>query len=146
MKKHKDLVDLLRANGMRITAGRKLLLQYIIDNRTRQISLKEIHRYLSDRLAGVVPSSVYRNLDTMKKLDILQELTLPKLGKCFQYVFDKKVRHFFICKSCGKSHKGNDELFSRIECALKDLHGFSKANLSAVFYGYCSKCGKPTTA
>lgn len=131
---------------MRITPGRKLLLQYILDNHSRQVSLKEIHDFLEKRLPGVDRSVVYRNLETLKKLDILQELSLPKLGKCFQYVFDTKVHHFYICKACGKSNRGNNELFKKIEKALQEIHGFSKANLSIVFYGYCTKCAKKLDA
>ena len=79
-------------------------------------------------------------MDALQKLDIIQELNLPNIGKRYQYVLDRKVHHFYICKACGKANRGNEELFRKIENALKDVHGFSKANLSVVFYGYCSKC------
>lgn len=95
---------------------------------------------MTKRLAGIDRSSIYRNIETLKALDIIQELNLPQMGKRFQYVFDKRVHHFYICKACGKANRGNKELFGKIEGALKDIHGFSKANLSVVFYGYCAKC------
>ena len=142
MKKHKDLLAVLRSNSMRITPARRLLLQYILDNKNRQISISEIQDFLDKNLTGVDRSSVYRNLATFQELGIIQELNLPKVGKRFQYVLDRKVHHFYICKSCGKSNKGNEELFQKIESALKDVHGFAKANLSLVFYGVCSKCGQ----
>ena len=140
MKKHKDLLAVLRANSMRITPARRVLLQYILDNKNRHLSTLEIQDFLDKNLTGVDRSSVYRNLATFQELGIIQELNLPKIGKRFQYVLDKKVQHFYICKACGKSHRGNEELFQKIESALKDVHGFSKANLSVVFYGLCSKC------
>ena len=140
MKKHKDLIAVLRSNKMRITAARRVLLQFILDNKTRHLSFKEIQRFMNKRVQGIDRSSIYRNLETFKKLDILQELNFPKIGKRFQYVIGRKVHHFYICKACGKSNRGNIELFRKIESALKEIHGFSKANLSAIFYGYCSKC------
>ena len=142
MKKHKDLTHILKSNKMRITPARRLLLQFILDNQKKQLSLNDIQSFLDEKLAGVDRSSVYRNLETFKKLDIIQELNLPTVGKRFQYVFDRKVHHFYICKSCGKSNKGNEDLFRKIDAALKDIYGFSKANLSVVFYGYCSKCAE----
>lgn len=126
---------------MRITPARRLMLQYILDNKSRNLSLKEIQDSIQSKLPGVDRSSFYRNLETFQKLDIIQELQLPNVGKRYQYVLDRKVHHFYICKSCGKSNRGNEKLFKKIEAALKDIHGFSKANLSVVFYGYCSKCG-----
>jgi Fur family ferric uptake transcriptional regulator len=141
MKKHKDLLAVLRANKMRITPARRLLLQFILDNKGRQISMQEVQEFLDKQLEGVDRSSIYRNMDALQKLDIIQELNLPNIGKRFQYVLDRKVHHFYICKACGKANRGNEELFRKIEDTLKDVHGFSKANLSVVFYGYCSKCG-----
>jgi Fur family transcriptional regulator, ferric uptake regulator len=143
MKKHKDLLAVLKSNKMRITQARRLLLQFILDNKSRQIAPKEIQDFVESEMTGMDRSSVWRNLELFKKLDIIQELNLPNVGKRFQYILDKKVHHFYICKSCGKANRGNQELFAKIETALKDVHGFSKANLSLVFYGYCSRCGGP---
>jgi Fe2+ or Zn2+ uptake regulation protein len=55
-------------------------------------------------------------------------------------VLDRNVHHFYICKVCGKAKPGDRRLFERIEAALRDIHGFSKANLSAIFYGTCAQC------
>jgi Fur family ferric uptake transcriptional regulator len=141
MKKHKDLLEILRANKMRITPARRVLLQFILDHKGRQIPLKEFYAFMEKNLPGIDRSSVYRNLEALKMLEIVQELDL-KNGKVYQYLLDRKVNHFYICKSCGKSHKGNQDLFEKIEHALKDIHGFSKAKLSVVFYGFCTKCEK----
>jgi len=127
---------------MRITPARRALVQYLLDNKSVQIPLKDIQDFITTKVEGVNRSSIYRNLEVLKKLDIIQELNLPKKGKCFQYIFDKEVHHFYICKSCGKANRGNKQLFEKIENALKDVHGFSKANLSLVFYGLCEKCSK----
>jgi len=142
MKNHKDLLAILRTNKMRITPARRVILQFILDNYKRQISFQEIQGFLDKTLKGIDKSSIYRNLEAFQDLNIIQELTLPKLGKRFQYILDRKVHHFYICKACGKSQRGNDELFEKIEAALKEVHGFSKGNLSVVFYGLCSQCSK----
>jgi Fe2+ or Zn2+ uptake regulation protein len=142
MKKHKDLLAVLKSNEMRITPARRLMLQHILDNSSKQVSLKDIHDFMEKNMPGVDRSSIYRNLEAFKKLDIIQELNLPNVGKRFQYIFDRRVHDYFICKACGKLNRGNKEFFEKIEAALKAVHGFSKANLSAVFYGYCSACAK----
>jgi len=140
MKKHQDLLAVLRSNKMRITRARRLFLQYILDNKMRQISTQEIQNFLRNKKIRINRSSVYRNISALQRLHIIQELRLPKIGKVYQYVLDRKVHHYYICKACGKANRGNQELFGRIEAALKEVHGFSKANLSMVFYGSCAKC------
>ncbi len=140
MRKHRDLIAVLKSNEMRITPARRLLVQFILDNQSRQLSLKEIQAFMTQHMKGIDRSSIYRNIETLKSLDIIQELNLPRVGKRFQYVFDQKVHHYYICKSCGKANRGNQKLFDRIEGMLKSVSGFSQANLSVVFYGYCAKC------
>jgi Fur family ferric uptake transcriptional regulator len=97
---------------------------------------------MQESLPDVDRTTVYRNIEKFISLELIQELDLPRVGKVYQYTFGKKVHHYYICKTCGKSNKGNQELFNKIENALKDIHGFSKANLSVVFYGSCTKCSK----
>jgi Fur family ferric uptake transcriptional regulator len=140
MKKHRDLISVLKAKNLRLTPARRALVQYILDNKSRQILLQEIYDFLGITVQGVNRSSVYRNLELLKKLDVLQELNIPKKGKCYQYIFDKDVHHYYICKTCGKANRGNKELFSKIEKALREIRGFSKANLSMMFYGHCENC------
>ena len=136
MRKHRDLLEVLRANGMRITAGRRALLQFILDNRARSVRLREIH----DKVGGVDRTSIYRNLLAFERLGIVQGIKLPEHEKTYQYVLDRKIHHFYICKACGHARRGNRKLFDRIEIALRDTHGFTKANLSVVFYGTCAAC------
>jgi Fe2+ or Zn2+ uptake regulation protein len=141
MKRHRDLVALLRSHGMRITAGRRVLLQFILDNSAHRVTLAEIHAYLDRQRHRIDRASVYRNLQTLKKLEVIQELKLPGVGRCFQYVLDRKVHHFYICKVCGKAKSGDRALFESIDSVLRDIHGFAKSNLSIVFYGTCARCG-----
>jgi Fur family ferric uptake transcriptional regulator len=136
MRKHRDLLEVLRANGMRITAGRRELLQFILDNRSRRVRLREIHDHFGD----ADRTSIYRNLIAFERLGIVQAVKLPDHGKTYQYVLDRKIHHFYICKACGNARRGNRKLFERIEAALRDTHGFAKANLSVVFYGTCASC------
>src|SRR4051794_2712480 len=106
MKKHQDLLAVLRSNQMRITPVRSCLLQYILDNKSRHISVQEIQEFLEKNLKGVDRSSVYRNLEVLQGLDIIQELNLPYVGKRYQYILDRKIHHFYICKTCGKANRG----------------------------------------
>lgn len=142
MKKHKDLVVYIRSLGFRVTPSKNLLIQYFLDNHKRHITFKDLQKLLKAKLPEVDRTTLYRNIEKLIEIGLIQELVFPKIGKVYQYVFDKRVHHYYTCKSCGKANKGNKELFDKIETALKDIHGFSKAGLSVVFYGLCTKCAK----
>ncbi|MBC7457266.1 MAG: transcriptional repressor [Bdellovibrionaceae bacterium] len=140
MKKRTDLVAYLKSKGLRMTPLKELLIQFFIDNQTRHVSNKELQKYVIRHLPDVDRTSIYRNIEKLISIDLIQELDLPKNGKAFQFIFDSKIQHYYICKGCGQVKKGDQKLFSRIKKALKDIHDFSKAQLSVVFYGYCSNC------
>lgn len=140
MKKRKDLLAYLKLKGLRMTPLKELLIQFFLDNRKRQIPFKELQEHVAKNLPDVDRTSLYRNIEKFISLDLIQELNLPKTGKIYQFVFDRKVQHYFICKGCEQVKKGDEVLFKQIETSLKKIHGFMKANLSVVFYGYCSKC------
>ena len=140
MRKHKDLLAVLRHNRQRVTPARRILIQFFIDNHVRSLSLPEIQTHLQDRLPGINRSSIYRNLEMLKTLSIIQELRVARKGRRYQFVFERPVHHFIICKACGKVIKGKRDFFEQVERALENIHGFKKANLSVTFYGFCSRC------
>lgn len=140
VKKRKDLAAYLRSKGLRMTASKELLIQFFLDNQSRHILTKELQEHVARHLPDVDRTTIYRNIEKFIALDLIQELDLPKTGKAYQFIFDKKVHHYYICKECGDLKKGDKKLFDRIEKALKDIHDFSKAQLSVVFYGHCSEC------
>ena len=140
MKKRKDLVMYLKSKGLRMTPSKELLIQFFLDNQNRHIPFKELQEHAASYLPDIDRTTIYRNIEKFIELDLIQELDLPKKGKIYQFIFDKKVSHYYICKGCSQVKKGDEKLFGKIEKALKDIHDFSKANLSVVFYGRCSEC------
>jgi Fur family ferric uptake transcriptional regulator len=123
-----------------MTPSKQVLIQFFLDNRNRHIPFKQVQEHVMSTLPGVDRTTVYRNLEKFIQIGVIQELDLPIKGKVYQFIFEKKVHHYYICKACGKVNKGDEDLFAKIEKALRDIHDFSKANLSVVFYGLCSKC------
>jgi Fe2+ or Zn2+ uptake regulation protein len=141
MKKQKELLAYLKSKSLRMTPSKKLLIQFFLDNQNRRISAKELQEHVAQHLPKVDRTTIYRNIEKFIALEFIQELDLPNIGKSYQFVFDSKVHHYYTCKKCGKTKKGDEKLFAKIERALKEIHDFSKAQLSVVFYGHCADCG-----
>jgi Fur family transcriptional regulator, ferric uptake regulator len=146
VKKRKDLLAYLKSKGLRMTPSKELLIQFFLDNQNRHIPSKELQEHVICHLPEVDRTTIYRNIEKLIALDLIQELDLPRTGKAYQFIFDSKVRHYYICKGCGEVKKGDQKLFNHIEKALKEIHDFSKAQLSVVFYGYCSDCDAERSA
>lgn len=142
MKKRADLIAFLKSKRLRMTPLKELLIQFFLDNQNRHVSSGQLQKHVARHLPKANRTSIYRNIEKLIAIDLIQELDLPKSGKAYQFIFDSKVHHYYICKDCRQVKKGDQKLFSRIEKALKEIHDFSKAHLSVVFYGYCSDCAR----
>ena len=140
MKNRKDIVTYLKSKGLRMTPLKELLIQFFLDNQNRHVPGKELQEHVANYLPAADRTSIYRNIEKLILVDLIQELNLPKTGKAYQFVFDSTVHHYYICKGCGELKKGDQKLFRRVEKALKDIHDFLKAQLSVIFYGYCVDC------
>lgn len=123
-----------------MTQSKEILIQFFLDHQKSLIPFKTLQDHLIEKIPDVDRTTIYRNIEKFISLGLIQELDLPNKGKVFQYIFNKQVHHFYICKGCSKTIKGDEHMFKQIEKALKDVHEFSKSNLSVVFYGYCKKC------
>jgi len=53
MKRHKDLVSFLKAQGLRMTASKKALIQFFIDRQSHQITAEELSEYMERRIPGL---------------------------------------------------------------------------------------------
>lgn len=143
MRRHRDLLAILRANGMRITSGRRALLQLVLDRQGRDLALGDIHAQLARMLGRVDRTSVYRNLLAFERLGILQRLRIAGRGTCYRYALERELQRYYICRACGHAVRAPRALFDRIDSALRATRGFREANLSLVFYGTCPACTRP---
>ena len=110
MRKRKDLLAYLKSKGLRMTPSKELLIQFFLDNQTRHIPSKELQEHVAHHLPDVDRTTIYRNIEKLIALDLIQELHLPKTGKAYQFIFDRKVHHYYICKSCSEIKKGRKTL------------------------------------
>lgn len=139
-KRRNVLMKYLKDRGLRQTKSKAILIDFFLQNQRAPVSLKKLNSYMQIHLPEIDRTTIYRNIEKLIDFDVIQELEIPKLGKAYQFIFEKNISHYYTCKSCRKIKKGNEDLFSRVEKALKDVHDFSKANFSVVFYGYCADC------
>ena len=102
LRKHRDLVFYMKSKGLRMTASKQSLIQLFLDNQNRHIPLKQVQDHIVEQVPGVDRTTVYRNLEKFVEIGVIQELDLPVKGKVYQFIFEKSVHHYYICKACGK--------------------------------------------
>ncbi|MCR4404394.1 MAG: transcriptional repressor [Candidatus Acetothermia bacterium] len=125
----------LRAEKKRLTPQRSLLLGIIRQH--GHLDADEIYRLARRENPRLSLSTVYRTLNLLKELGLVEELHLGE--EHHHYEAKAEEHHHLVCLSCGKV----------IECRLtEDLrelgrrHGFTMVSAQVELAGYCADCRK----
>src|SRR5699024_10709774 len=95
MKQYKSK---LKDNGLKITEKRMRMIGIFL-NEDRYLSARELQGQMHTEYPGISYDTIYRNLYTLKDIDILEQTTLD--GE-MQYKISCTTHHHhhFICEKC----------------------------------------------
>ena len=125
----------------RMTRGCNMVLRYLKNARGLH-SAHEIYGSLRDEFDTEAPglTTVYRSLETLLKLELVQGVELGQGEKSFEYVEPGEHHHHLICTSCQASVHLDDCFVQSISNKIQDHHGFEvRAHIMELF-GLCQTC------
>ena len=131
-----DYVGILKKHDLKVTPQRLELLKYLEKNRVHPTANK-IYTDLKKKNPSLSKTTIYNSLETLKKNNIINELTIEKTES--RYEFEESMHHHFLCKSCGKITDID------IECPHLNemLEGKNKIDeVHGYFKGVCEECLK----
>lgn len=136
-----------RAGVCRWTAPRESILDAL--SRARgHLSAKDIYASLQPGSSGLGLATVYRTLELLHRLGIVQKLTLSDGQGRYQLrsVDQQDHHHHLICTRCGLIIDYRDfvqeelELVKKTEDALAKKYNFVIQDHNIEFLGLCEKC------
>lgn len=139
MSYSQELINELRASNQRITKTRKAVLA-LLEKSKKPLSSPEILSRINKLGLSINKTTIYRELDFLKKQEIVKELQLGDNAKYYELT-PKDHHHHLICVSC-------DEIEDVVLEKDLDLHEkaitknkkFKILNHSLEFYGICKSC------
>ncbi len=137
----------LQRHGSRWTTPRRAVLE-LLSGTSRHMSAKEIYASLSRMYPAIGLTTVYRTLDLLERMGMLQKLSFGSGESRFELTSEEKEthHHHLICTKCGKIIDYTDfldeelELVKKTEEELGRKHGFKITDHNIEFYGLCPKC------
>jgi len=132
--------DEIYAAGKRMTRTRQAVLS-VLESKKYPLSPTELYNQLKKQNVAIDQVTVYRNLDTLKKLGLVTQLKLHQEGQ-FRYELreGREHHHHIRCKSCGR-------VVDLLLCPLKKFTAmieqktrFVVGDHSLEFSGWCPKC------
>ena len=136
-----EICEKLKDKEYKLTPQRRIILKVIMEKDKRHLSAEEIYSIVKESFPDIGLATVYRTLDLLAELGILQKMDFGD-GKARFELNDEDVHHHhhLICLSCGKVEEFDLDLLESLEESISKKTGFDIINHRLKFYGYCSEC------
>jgi Fur family peroxide stress response transcriptional regulator len=133
-----SVLNLLREYGYRITPQRVDVIKYILNNGSHP-SAEDIHKMIKKRYPMVSLATVYKTLDLLKRLYIIQELGFA--DKSTRYETNDRGHINMVCISCGRINDVEEvQGLSELELQARDKSSYYILSRRFELHGYCPSC------
>src|SRR5260370_1131450 len=137
----RSLLQELGLRGIRITDQRKILIETIqgAAHHLDAATLLELARKRDDRINR---ATVYRTIELLKKLRLVDELDLMHLnGEKHFYEAKRNIDHMHLaCFECGRIEEFTSPLLERLKSEISRQKGFHIRVTRLEIGGRCSRC------
>lgn len=132
--------EALSTAGYRLTSQRRLIINVILSQRDRHLSVDEIYRLVVARSPDTGIATVYRTVDLLKELAILQEMNFGDGRSRYELASDVHQHHHLICEGCGKVTEFEKDLLELLERRVSQESRFQVKDHQVKFFGLCADC------
>jgi Fe2+ or Zn2+ uptake regulation protein len=145
LKERRRVTNELRAHGLRITRQRRVIAE-VFQKAGEHLDAPEVLRRARQQMPGLHLATVYRALESLKKLGIIDELDLMHFkgtGHYYEARTNKDHMHF-TCQRCGGVVEIQTPLFERLKGQIEGRHGLAIRVARLELGGICGNCASRT--
>lgn len=132
-----QLLELVRAHGGRVTTPRRAILSSLLELGSH-VTAEELAEHVQERHPDIHLSTVYRTLDTLAKLEVIDHVHVGH-GRAVFHMADE-THHHVSCRRCGAVLEVPDSLFAELARQLEDDHAFALDHGHFALSGVCRRC------
>lgn len=131
----------LHEHDYKLTRQRQVILEALMEHTACHLSAEEIYSIVKQRYPDIGLATVYRTLELLAELDILQKMDFDD-GRSRYELNDEAVHHHhhLICVKCGRVIEFADDLLETLEAMVSRKTGFQVLDHHLKFYGLCGAC------
>jgi Fur family ferric uptake transcriptional regulator len=135
---NKDIRKTFNRAGLRATNQRALILD-IIRKGKGHLDADEIYRRAREKEPRLSLSTVYRNLQTLKKLGLVEEVHFDEEHHHYE-VKPSTEHHHLVCLGCGRVIEFEYPLSSLVKRNVTEAKDFEITGSEVRMTGYCDRC------
>jgi Fur family ferric uptake transcriptional regulator len=141
-----SLLDRMHARGLRITHQRRLLAE-LLESAEEHLDAEEVYRRAQRRDPEIHRATIYRTLNTLKKLGLIDELDLMHVnGERHYYEIRPRTLHIhLVCMRCGKVEEPGGRFWEDIKTRVRTETGFKPDMVRVEMGGRCTACQKESS-
>lgn len=132
-----SILERIVAAGGRRTMSRQAVIRVIVDSHGHS-SADEIATRVQQDFPSVDVSTVYRTLETLRGLEIVDRVYFPD-GNAVYHLRDHE-HHHLCCEKCGSIKEVPVSVLKGLEIALLEDFGFDLHARPLGLFGLCEKC------
>ncbi|HUO32343.1 MAG TPA: Fur family transcriptional regulator [Bryobacteraceae bacterium] len=135
------LLEELSSKGVRMTAQRRALIE-VIQGASRHLDAASLLALAREREPGIDRATVYRTIELLKKLRLVDELDLMHLeGEKHYYEVRTRRDHLHLaCLRCGRIEEYSSDLFEGLKTEIARQTGFTIKVTRLEVGGLCPDC------
>jgi Fur family ferric uptake transcriptional regulator len=131
-------IGALRRSGHKITQARRAVIQALAEE-VRHLTAPDVVAAVQARTPLVGRASVYRTLELLTRLGVVQSSTLG--GTAAMYVLTPdRHHHHVVCIECQKTVEFDECALRDLETQLAEALGFELEGHLVELYGRCPDC------
>ena len=141
MLKKYDLLNAVEAQGIRLTAQRRALIETIQDA-TSHLDAASLLELARKRDPNIDRATVYRTIELLKRLGMVDELDLMHLNgeKHYYEVKTQKDHLHLACFECGAIEEFASPTFERLKREIAEKNDFEIQVMRLEVGGLCKRC------
>jgi Fur family transcriptional regulator, ferric uptake regulator len=136
-----DLLNAVEAQGIRLTAQRRALIE-TIQEATTHLDAASLLKLARKRDPKIDRATVYRTIELLKRLGMIDELDLMHLnGEKHYYEVKTQKDHFHLaCFQCGRIEEFASPTFERLKREIAATKDFAIQVMRLEVGGVCKQC------
>jgi Fur family ferric uptake transcriptional regulator len=141
MLKRYELLNAVEAQGIRLTAQRRALIETIQDA-TSHLDAASLLELARKRDPNIDRATVYRTIELLKRLGMVDELDLMHLNgeKHYYEVKTQKDHLHLACFECGAIEEFASPTFERLKREIAEKNDFEIQVMRLEVGGLCKRC------
>jgi Fur family peroxide stress response transcriptional regulator len=136
-----SIIQALRKKGYKATPQRIAVCRFALSSREHP-SVQRIHKEVKEIHPTVSLATVYKTLQILTEIGLIQELDFPKSQARFDSYVEPHIN--LVCLRCGKIRDVNDPAAREMVAGIAATAEFTRTGQRLDVYGICKMCRSRT--